>query len=92
MFGPNISTSALSITKVLSGVSKALKVANQAIPIYKEIKPVISNARSILSVVKEMNAPTTKQPTKKELVTIEAPNSENYSNKTTNFGNPTFFQ
>ena len=45
MFGTNIARSSLSLTKVLSGISKGLGIVNQAIPIYKEIKPMMSNAK-----------------------------------------------
>ena len=47
MFGPNIAKSGLSLTKVLSGISKGLGLMNQAIPIYKEIKPMIGNAKKL---------------------------------------------
>lgn len=43
----------LSLTKVLSGLSKTLNVANQVIPLYKEAKPMINNAKTIFSAIKE---------------------------------------
>lgn len=52
MFGNPYGTS-LSFTKVLSGISKTLNVANQVIPIYKEAKPMINNAKTILGTLKE---------------------------------------
>ena len=52
MFGNPYGT-ALSFTKVLSGISKTLNVANQVIPIYKEAKPMINNAKTILGALKE---------------------------------------
>lgn len=48
-------TSPLSFTKIISGISKSLNIVNQVIPLYKEVKPIISNASGILSVFKEMN-------------------------------------
>ena len=39
MFGPNTIRTTLTLPKVLSGISKGLGIANQAIPIYKEVKP-----------------------------------------------------
>ena len=54
MFGTNIARSSLSLTKVLSGISKGLGIVNQAIPIYKEIKPMMSNAKKVLEIAKEL--------------------------------------
>lgn len=48
-------TNPLSFTKIISGISKSLNIVNQVIPLYKEVKPIISNASGILSVFKEMN-------------------------------------
>ena len=39
MFGNPYGTG-LSFTKILSGISKTLNVANQVIPLYKEAKPI----------------------------------------------------
>ncbi|MBQ4583488.1 MAG: hypothetical protein IJA94_01145 [Bacilli bacterium] len=52
---PNISSQGLSITKVLTGISKTLNVANQIIPIYNQAKPMINNAKNILAVLKDIN-------------------------------------
>lgn len=52
MFGNPYGTG-LTFTKVLSGISKTLNVANQVIPIYKEAKPMINNAKTILGALKE---------------------------------------
>ena len=47
--------SPLSFTKIINGISKSLNIVNQVIPLYKEVRPIISNASGILSVFKEMN-------------------------------------
>lgn len=54
MFGGPVN-SGLTFTKVLSGISKTLGVANQVIPLYREAKPMINNARTILAVLKGFN-------------------------------------
>ena len=54
MFGAPVQ-SGLTFTKVLSGISKTLSVANQVIPLYREAKPMINNAKTILAVLKDMN-------------------------------------
>lgn len=87
MYG-NLPTTGLTIGKVFSGISKSLNVINQLIPIYREVKPVIGNAKNILSVLKDVNtssinkeSSTTSIDTKKDISNIE-----NISNN-----NPVFF-
>ena len=91
MFGTNIARSSLSLTKVLSGISKGLGIVNQAIPIYKEIKPMMSNARKVLEIVKEFNkssnTKTIDVTPKKEVTKTVTP-----SVLTNSSPNPVFFQ
>ena len=51
MFGPRIKT--FTWAKVLAGMSKTLGVVNEVIPIYKEARPMIQNARNTFNVLKE---------------------------------------
>ena len=62
MFGNPYGTG-LSLTKVITGLSKTLSVANQVIPLYREAKPMINNAKTIFSALKEFgkNNNTNKQ-------------------------------
>lgn len=53
MFGAPVH-SGLTFTKVLGGLSKTLSVANQVIPLYREAKPMIQNAKTIFSVLKDI--------------------------------------
>lgn len=90
MFGNPIG-SGLTFTKVIGGISKTLSIANQVIPLYREAKPMINNAKTILSVLKGMNtssATPKSKPTKKE----EQPKANSSSKKilTSNSG-PNFF-
>lgn len=85
MFGPYYKTSSLSITKVLSGLKKGLQIAKEAIPLYKEIKPMVNNARNILSIAKEINSPNIKKKT------ITIPEKKEETNHSSSI-NPTFFQ
>ena len=64
MFGTNL-TKTFTLGGTLDKISKFLNIANQAIPIYKEIKPIFNNTKKVFSLVKEIN----KIPNKK---TIEA--------------------
>jgi hypothetical protein len=72
MYGYNMIPQTFSFAKLLSGLGKTLNFANQVIPIYKEVRPIIGNAKNILSIAKEFSS-TGSTPT---LV-------KNVSNKTT---------
>lgn len=80
----------LSLSKVLSGISKTLGIVNQAIPIYKEIKPMVTSAKKVLAIAKEFNKTSetkiTNVETKKEVT--ENVTSQNIANGS----NPVFFQ
>lgn len=39
-----------SFTKIISGFNKTLNVVNKAIPVYKQVKPVIGNAKNVLNI------------------------------------------
>ena len=39
----------LSLIKIIGGISKTLNVANQIIPIYKQVKPIITTSSKYLS-------------------------------------------
>ena len=76
MFGNNIIKS-FTLTGTLDKISKILGLANQAIPIYKEIKPMIDNTKKVFNLVKDgnqMNSSTKK--------IIEAKAIDNKSNLT----------
>lgn len=95
MFGNGLNTSSLSVSKVLGGLSKTLGTINQIIPIYKEAKPMIQNAKTAFSLFKEFsnstankiinNADKNVKPIKEKISNIS-----NTNLKTIN--NPTFFQ
>lgn len=40
-----------NLTKIVSGVNETLNFVNRAIPIYKQVTPVIKNVRSAFSTV-----------------------------------------
>lgn len=66
MFGAPV-TNGLTFTKVISGLSKTLSIANQVIPLYREAKPIINNAKTIFSVLKDINSDTNKTTAKKQI-------------------------
>ncbi len=81
-----------SFTGFLSGASKTLNVVNQAIPIYYQVKPMISNAKTMFKVMKAVKTPDYQQSQHK----TNAYNIKSEKNTSTNSnyssnGNPTFF-
>lgn len=89
MFNGMSLSGGLSLTKIIGGISRTLQIANQIIPLYQKAKPAIQNARSVLSVLKEMNKPSANSPTSKKVIpaTIE----ENISTAKKTQASPTFF-
>ena len=95
MFNTPPITSPFSIGKIVGGLSKTLGVVNQIIPLYKEAKPMIQNAKTAFSLIKEFGNTTTNRvmtnteknfkPLKEKINTIQNINLENQKG-------PTFFQ
>ena len=88
MFGAPIQNG-LTLTKVISGLSKTLSIAGRVIPLYKEAKPMINNAKTILSTLKEMN--TSNKPNPKTIPKKEVNNIKKDTQLKMNTNNPTFF-
>lgn len=44
-----------SILRILNGISKTLNIANQMIPLYKQVKPLITNSGKILNNINNFN-------------------------------------
>ncbi len=67
----------LTLSKVIGGISKTLNVANQFIPLYIEVKPMINNAKSAFQVAKEIlanpNTTTKKTSTSKSEMKTSVP-------------------
>ena len=92
MFGPRAVLGGLSFTKVLGGLSKTLGVVNQIIPLYKEAKPMISNAGKAISIIRELGNTTTNRVinnTAKNMAPIKEKINKQILN---NQKGPTFFQ
>lgn len=80
----------LSLGKIVGGLSKTLNIVNQALPLYKQLRPIISNAGSILSIFREFNKPDVLATAKKN----DTPKStvEAKIMKSNPLNMPTFFQ
>lgn len=99
MYGSNLGgiTNNLSISKVIKGISKTLNIANQVIPLYQQVKPIINNASSILSVFKEFNSNDDKNTTSSSSNNIKTTpkvltNTLPEKKELVENGLPTFFQ
>ncbi len=91
MFGAP-TTSGLTFSKVLGGIAKTLNVANQVIPLYKEAKPMINNAKTILSALKEINSESkNKNKTNNNTNIKENIKKENRIRPISNVNQPQFF-
>ena len=89
--------SGITLSSVLGGISKGLGILNQAIPLYKEIKPMIGSARKVMSVLQELkvnnNSNNTNNSTSNNKTTIDI--EENTNKKIVNYesqSTPVFFQ
>ena len=99
MYGSNLGgiTNNLSISKVIKGISKTLNIANQVIPLYQQVKPIINKASSILSVFKEFNSNDDKNTTSSSSNNIKTTpkvltNTLSEKKELVANGLPTFFQ
>ena len=67
--------SGITLSSVLGGISKGLGIINQAIPLYREIKPMIGSARKVMSVLQELkvnnNSNNTNNSTSNNKTTID---------------------
>ena len=76
----------LSLLKIINGLSKTINIANQMLPLYNQIKPIITNGSKFLSSInlptstKSNTSSTNSKPTQIEPNTKLQPNL------------PTFFQ
>ena len=95
MFGANIGRG-LTLTSVLGGISKGLGILNQAIPLYREIKPMIGSARKVMSVLQELkvnnNSNNTTNSTSNNKTTIEVTPEEKKTVTYESQSAPVFFQ
>lgn len=79
----------LSLIKIIGGISKTLNVANQIIPIYKQVKPIITNSSKYLSQFQN-SILNSKTPIKEQSFNDTTLNNQNASSIQNN--GPIFFQ
>ena len=76
--------SGFTFSKFLGGAYKTLNVANQLIPLYKQVSPMVKNARNAFSIISEFNK-SNKISKKKDV------NKKNLQKKELPLNNPVFF-
>lgn len=90
LFGKNLNWSS-----ILSGTQKTLGVVNQAIPIVKQVSPVMKNARTMFRIMNEFKkvdtSPinTTDNTTSNDDILKDEP--QTYTTYSSNNNGPTFF-
>lgn len=72
-----------SLLQLIGGLSKTLNIANQMIPIYKQVKPLISNSKNVLSNLQKLNI--------NKATNINKQSISNTQNIVSNTNSPTFF-
>ena len=82
----------LSFGRIINGTERALNFANQAIPLVKQVKPIIGNAKTMFKVMNEFKrqekpANTFNQQTNGQFSDNNQPNSI----KASGTNEPTFF-
>lgn len=78
-----------NLSKILAGANKTLGIVKQAVPIYKDIKPIIGNARN---VIKTYNSITKPKVIQKKVVSPRAIIRKQPLKDVTINNNLTFFQ
>ena len=53
--------SGLTFSRILGGAYKTLTIANQVIPLYRQVSPMIKNARNAFSIINEINKSNKKE-------------------------------
>ena len=62
MYGNSINNllNGLSLSKVLNGINQGLNIASRAVPIYRQIKPIFKNSKSLINMLDIINTPDNK--------------------------------
>lgn len=96
MLGRLFGKTGISISNFLNGTQKVLNIANQTIPLVKQIKPVVGNAKTVFKVMsefKKINIPTNNNNTISNVSNESIQNDINSNIQfQTNEEGPTFFQ
>ena len=91
LLGRLFGSSGVSISNFLNGTQKVLNIANQTIPLVKQVKPMIGNAKTMFRVMNEFKkADKPNIVEKKEVISNDLDNKLNNNIPNDNLG-PKFF-
>lgn len=76
-----------NFSTLLNGTQKTLNIINQAIPVFKQMSPLLKNAKTMFRVMNEFK----KVDVKENVNNVPSNNTNNYTNNEVNNGGPTFF-
>ncbi len=80
---------------IIDRTQKFLNFANQAIPLVKQVKPIVGNAKTMFKVMnefKKVERPNKRNTTVNKNVTDNITNTDNSDNNSAVMNGPTFFQ
>lgn len=95
LFSRLFGSSGITLSGIFNGTQKALNFANQAIPLVKQVKPMIGNAKTMFKVMNEFKR--TERPNIKSNIeknTVEELNKKNLvdeKKEEIKYSGPTFF-
>lgn len=93
LFSRLFGNTGITLSGILNGTQRALNFANQAIPLVKQVKPMIGNAKTMFKVMNEFKK--AEKPNKNSNISEKNINNdeitENKINNITNTNGPTFF-
>ena len=91
MYGNSINNllNGLSLSKVLNGINQGLNIASRAVPIYRQIKPIFKNSKSLINMLDIINTKDDSSNNDNNEINNE---NINENEKTNNDTLPVFFQ
>lgn len=89
----NAAGRSFSFSSLLSGAQKTLNFVNQAIPVVKQVSPMMKNAKTMFRVMNEFKKVDTKEPKKGSTTSnnLEESHPKNVETQSFNETGPTFF-
>lgn len=83
--------SRLNFGSILSGTTKALNFVNQAIPVVKQVSPIMKNAKTMFRVMNEFKKTDLSNTSNNNPKIIEEEKEEVLESHLNDFNTPTFF-
>ena len=91
LLGRLFGNTGVSISNFLNGTQKVLNIANQTIPLVKQVKPIIGNAKTMFRVMNEFKKTEKPIIIKNETINNETVDKENIETTNSNNLGPKFF-